>query len=74
MLDFFCSNSDESNIILYDDAYDEKNIPWIENAQNVKIKAEIIINGEERLKKFTYTFKMIDGREEIKELYKDVSP
>lgn len=73
ILDFFCSNSEESNIILYDEAYDEKNIPWIENAQNVKIKAEIIINGDQRIKKFTYTFKMIDGTEEVKELFKQVS-
>lgn len=72
VVDFFCSNSQESNIILYDDAYDEKNIPWIEGAMNVKIKAEIIINQGQKIKKFTYTFRMRDGSEVVKELFKRI--
>jgi hypothetical protein len=72
VINFFCSNSEESNIILYDEAYDEKNIPWIEGALNVKIKAEIVINKGQKIKKFTYTFRMKDGSEEVKELFKQV--
>ena len=72
VIDFFCSNSEESNIILYDEAYDEKNIPWIEGALKVKIKAEIVINKGQKIKKFTYTFQMKDGSEEVKELFKQV--
>lgn len=73
VIDFFCSNSEESNIILYDEAYDEKNIPWPENAKNVKIKAEIVIQSNKKIKKFTYTFTLMDGREIVKELDKEVS-
>ena len=72
VIDFFCSNSEESNIVLYDEAYDEKNIPWIEGAVNVKIKAEIMISKGQKIKKFTYTFRMDDGSEQVKELFKQV--
>ena len=72
VVDFFCSNSEESNIILYDEAYDEKNIPWIEGALKVKIKAEIVINKGQKIKKFTYTFKMMNGSEVVKELFKQI--
>ena len=57
---------------MYDEAYDEKNIPWIEGALNVKIKAEIVINKGVKIKKFTYTFKMLNGSEVVKELFKQV--
>ena len=33
----------------------------------------IIIDGNKKIKKYIYTFKMVDGSEEIKEIFQEVS-